>query len=122
MLPNFKDGERAIVDKNLGELNRSDVITFFYPKDTSKQYFKRIIGLPNERVEIREGKVFINGKEIEEPYLDQSYNQTKMSHPARLIPENHYYVLGDNRDNSSDSRYWGALPRELIIGKIYLKY
>ncbi|HEX9960208.1 MAG TPA: signal peptidase I [Pyrinomonadaceae bacterium] len=122
MLPSFHDGDRVFIDKQPGELKRGDVIMFLYPKDTSKRYFKRIIGLPGEKVEIREGKVFIDGQILDEPYLNREYNQTGDAFPPKTVPENHYYVLGDNRANSSDSRYWGTVSRDLITGKYVSTY
>lgn len=122
MLPAFNDGDKIFIDKKLNELKRGDVITFLYPKDRSKWYFKRIVGLPDEIVEIREGKVYIDGQLLNEPYVDESYNQTKASFPPLKVPAYQYFVLGDNRDNSSDSRYWGTVDKELIIGKYYMTY
>jgi signal peptidase I len=122
MLPTFKNGDRILTDENIGELKRGDVITFLYPKDTSKWYLKRVVGLPGETVEIRSGKVYINGRVLDEPYLDESYDKAKSSIPPRPVPENSYFVIGDNRDNSSDSRYWGSVPRELVKGKYYMIY
>jgi signal peptidase I len=122
MSPAFNDGDRLIMDKNVDDLKRGEVISFLYPKDTSKWYIKRIIGLPGERVEIREGAVFVNGQKLDEPYVDQTYNQTRGTFPLRVVSENHYYVLGDNRDNSSDSRYWGTVSKDLITGKYASTY
>ncbi len=122
MLPAFKNGDRILIDKNLGELKRGDVISFLYPKDRSKWYIKRVVGLPGEVVEIRAGKVYINGQVLDEPYVDESYNQSKASFPPRQVPEYQYFVMGDNRDNSSDSRYWGTVDKELIKGKYYMTY
>lgn len=122
MKPAFNNGDRMFVDKNLGELKRGDIITFLYPKDKSKSYFKRIVGLPGETVEIREGKVYIDGQFLDEPYVDESYNQFKPIFPPRKVPEYQYFVMGDNRDNSSDSRYWGTVDKELITGKYYMTY
>lgn len=122
MLPSFRDGDRVIMDRSVGELKRGDVIMFLYPKDTSKWYFKRVIGLPGETVEIQEGKVFVNGQLLDEPYLDQKYNQTRDTFAPKMVAENHYYVLGDNRDNSSDSRYWGTVSKDLITGKYVSTY
>ena len=122
MLPNFGDGDRVMMNTNLGDLQRGEVITFLYPKDNTKWYFKRIIGLPGETLEIREGKVYINGQVLDEPYIDETYNQVKQSFPPRIVPQNHYFVMGDNRDNSSDSRYWGTVDKALIQGKYYLTY
>jgi signal peptidase I len=122
MLPTLKDGDRVLMDENIGELKRGDIVTFLYPKDTSKTYLKRIIGLPGETVEIRRGRVFINGQPLDEPYLDESYNKTKASFAPQAVAANSYFVVGDNRDNSSDSRYWGSVPTDLIKGKYYMTY
>jgi len=122
MSPNFNDGDRVIINRNVGELKRGDVIMFLYPKDTSKWYIKRVVGLPGENVELREDKVFVNGQILDEPYIDQKYNQTRGTFAPKTVPENHYYVLGDNRDNSSDSRYWGTVSKDLITGKYVSTY
>jgi signal peptidase I len=122
MSPALNDGDRIMIDKNIGELKRGDIISFLYPKDKSKRFVKRIIGLPAEKVEIREGKIYINGEVLDEPYIDQQHNQYKSSFPPRLISENQYFVMGDNRDNSSDSRYWGTVSKDLITGKYLFKY
>lgn len=122
MMPAFNNGDRVLMDKNVGELKRGDVITFLYPKDRSKWFIKRIIGLPGETVEIREGRTYINGQVLEESYVDDSYNQSKATFPPRKVPEYQYFVMGDNRDNSSDSRYWGTVDKELIMGKYYMTY
>jgi signal peptidase I len=122
MLPSFKDGDRVLVEENVSEIKRGDVIFFQYPKNTTKLFFKRVVGLPNETVSILNGKVFINDKELEEPYLDRTYNQAKSNLPPVKVPDQSYFVLGDNRDNSSDSRYWGTVKKELIIGKYCLIY
>jgi signal peptidase I len=122
MLPTLRDGDRILMDESIGELKRGDIVMFLYPKDKSKSYIKRIIGLPGETVEIRVGQVYINGQILDEPYIDESYNQAKQSFAPRPVAENTYFVAGDNRDNSSDSRYWGTVPRELIKGKYYMTY
>jgi signal peptidase I len=122
MSPTLNDGDKIFIDKNFGELKRGDIITFLYPKDRSKWYVKRVIGLPNETVEIREGKVYINDLILDEPYIEEIYNQQDASFRPQKIPENQYFVMGDNRDNSSDSRYWGTVDKELIIGKYYMTY
>lgn len=122
MLPSFKDGDRVLVEENASEIKRGDIIFFQYPKNTTKLYFKRVVGLPNETVSILNGKVFVNNKELEEPYLDQVYNQSKSNTLPIKVPAQSYFVLGDNRDNSSDSRSWGNVSEELIVGKHYLSY
>ena len=122
MLPEFHDGDKVLIEKNVRDVKRGEVLMFLYPKDTSKWYFKRVIGLPGEIVQIEEGKVFINGQILDEPYVDPNNNQTAESFPAKTVPENSFYVLGDNRDNSSDSRYWGTVSKDLIMGKYVSTY
>ena len=122
MLPSFKDGDRILVEKNVSKIKRGEVVAFRYPKDTTRLFIERVVGLPNETVSILNGKVFINDKELEEPYLDQTYNQAKSNLPPIKVPARSYFVLGDNRDNSSDSRYWGTVKEELIVGRYYSTY
>lgn len=122
MLPSFKDGDRILVEKNVSEIKRGEVVAFLYPKDTTRLFIERVVGLPNETVSILNGRVFINDKELDEPYLDQTYNQAKSSFPPIKVPDRNYFVLGDNRDNSSDSRYWGTVQAELIVGRYYWTY
>ena len=83
MLPTIKNGDRILMDRLVGDLKHGEIIQFKYPKDTSKFYMKRIIALPNETVEIREGVVFIDGKELQEDYVDQEYNQTRSNWPPQ---------------------------------------
>ncbi|HEX8921744.1 MAG TPA: signal peptidase I [Pyrinomonadaceae bacterium] len=122
MLPGIRDGDRLTVER-FGEgeklsLNRGEVIAFWYPDDPSKSYIKRLIGLPGETVEIREGAVFINGNKLEEPYVEAQRNLSKASKPPEQVKAHYYYVLGDNRDASSDSRYWGLVPEKYIYAKV----
>lgn len=122
MLPTIKDGERLIINTSHYELKRGDIVLHLYPKDQTKSFIKRIIGLPNETIEIKAGKVFIDGKELEENYLDQTYNQSQTNLTARKIETDSYFVMGDNRDNSSDSRVWGTLKKELVQGTVWDSY
>lgn len=122
MMPTFNDGDKILIDRNFGELKRGDIVMFLYPKDRTKSYIKRIIGLPGEMVEIKSGQVFINDELLDEPYVENSYNQAKPNFPPQKIPEYQYFVLGDNRDNSSDSRFWGTVDKELIKGKYLTTY
>jgi signal peptidase I len=131
MLPQLKDGERLLVNKLIyydiksvswGHIDRGDVVVFWYPNDPSKSFVKRVIGLPGEVVEIRAGKVFINNRELDEEYLTDEFNQTLPSFDPTRVDNHHYFVLGDNRDNSSDSRYWGLVPAKYIYGKAFFRY
>lgn len=131
MLPQLNDGERLLVNKlvyykiqsvSWGHLERGDIVVFWFPKEPDKSYVKRIIGLPGEQVEVREGKVIIDGQQLNEDYLDIEHNQSLPSFPPKKVEEHHYFVMGDNRDNSSDSRYWGLVPEKYIYGKAFFRY
>lgn len=131
MLPHLHDGERLLVNKLVyykiqsvrwGHIERGDIVVFWFPNDPDKSYVKRVIGLPGEMVELRNGRVLINGVELDEDYLDRSLNQSAPSAPPRRVDEHYYFVMGDNRDNSSDSRYWGFVPEKYIYGKAFFRY
>jgi signal peptidase I len=130
MLPRLHDGERIFVNKliyyGLPELKRGDIVVFWFPDDPSKSYIKRIIGLPGEWVEIREGRIYIRsqGREqlLAEPYLDPQRNVGRANHAAVEVKQHYYFVMGDNRDASSDSRYWGLVPEKYIYGKALFRY
>jgi len=121
MEANLHDGERLIVVKAaywFGEPQRGDVIIFTHPLDMERTLVKRVIGLPCEQIEIKDGIVYINGSPMEEPYI----KGTTSSFTKTDIPEGYYFVMGDNRQASSDSRSWGPLPEENIIGRVWLLY
>ncbi|GIW12300.1 MAG: signal peptidase I [Dehalococcoidia bacterium] len=98
---------------------RGDVVVFRYPKEPSRDFVKRVIAVPGETVEVRNGVVFVNGQRLDEPYLRDraSYN-----FGPEKVPANNFFVLGDNRDNSSDSHVWGMVPSDMIIGKAWISY
>ncbi len=129
MYPNFYDKEYLLTDKvsyRFGEPERGDVIIFKAPRNEEYEYIKRIIGLPNEKVMISEGHVFVNNQQLNEAYLPPSY-QTRAGTFASenqiiSLGGSEYFVLGDNRSHSSDSRDWGPVPEENIIGKTWLRY
>lgn len=125
MLPTIKNGERLQVEKldaaSLARLARGDILVFKYPRDPSKGYIKRLIGLPGDTVEIRAPEVWVNGTRLSEPYVDPKMNQSPTPHPLVTVPAHSYYLLGDNRDNSSDSRLWGFVPAELLIARVVKK-
>jgi len=125
--------ERALLP--IGTIRRGDVIVFKYPEEPERDFIKRVIGLPGESIELREKKVYVNGKALNEPYvhfltpaageaeLDDvtSYDVRERYGPV-TVPANRYFVMGDNRDNSQDSRYWGFLPRDYIKGQALFIY
>lgn len=126
MFPTFHDKEYLIVDElsyNLGNIKRGDVVIFKYPSDPSRYFIKRIIGLPNEKVQIENGKVTIFNKEnpdgflLNEPYINEPFT----TYETKETKEGEYFVMGDNRNFSSDSRYWGVVPKKLLIGRAYLR-
>ena len=122
MLPSFKDSQRVTIERfdrfEEPDLKRGDVVVFLFPDDPAASYFKRLIGLPGDSVEIHEGKVIVNGQELNEPYVDSRLNQAQRSQELIFVRPNYYYVLGDNRDNSSDSRIWGLVPERYIYAKV----
>ncbi|HEV2708467.1 MAG TPA: signal peptidase I [Pyrinomonadaceae bacterium] len=126
MLPRLHDGERIFVNKliyyGLPKLDRGDIVVFWFPNDPEKSYIKRVIGLPGETVEMREGRILINKRELEEPYLDPQRNVTQGNLSATYVKAHYYFVMGDNRDNSSDSREWGLVPEKYIYGKALFRY
>ena len=121
MLPTFQPGQYVVVDKLsylLGKPQRGDVIVFQYPLAPDKDYIKRVIGLPGETVSIGGGVVSVNGQPLNEPYIATPPN---LGGTWALSPDQ-YFVMGDNRNNSSDSRSWGPLERKYLIGKAVLVY
>ena len=126
MFPTFDNGQYLIVDEIsyiLGQAHRGDVVVFRYPGDTSRFFIKRIIGLPNEKVIINNGKVTIINKDhpegfvLNEPYI----NEKLFTGDTYTTGNNDYFVMGDNRNRSSDSRTWGLLPKNLMVGRAYLR-
>jgi signal peptidase I len=130
MLPRLHDGERIFVNKLIyydeyrwaPKVERGDIVVFWFPDDPSKSYIKRVIGLPGDTVEVRDGLVRINGSILEEQYLDPKSNLSSRSQAPVYVKLNYYFVMGDNRDNSSDSRSWGLVPKKYIYGKALLRY
>ena len=122
MEPNLHTGQYILVDKvsyRVGNPDRGDVVVIRFPLDPKRDFVKRIIALPGETIEIHDRRVFVDGRALNEPYISVpgTYRYEK-----KQVPENHFYVLGDNRDNSHDSHIWDWLPRDYIIGKARLSY
>ena len=126
MLPRLHDGERIFVNKliyyGLPGIERGDIVVFWFPNDPTKSYIKRVIGLPGETVQVRAGRIFVNGKELQEPYLENALNVAASDEPPVYVKPHYYFVMGDNRDNSSDSRSWGLVPEKYIYGKALFRY
>jgi signal peptidase I len=124
MQPRLTDQERIFVNRfiyRFSEIHRGDIIVFWYPRDRSKSFIKRVMGVPGDDVEIRRGSVYVNGSKVEEPYLDPQFSDHD-SLGRRIVPPDHFFVLGDHRSSSNDSRNWGFVPRELIYGKAIFRY
>lgn len=121
MEPVLHDQQRLIVEKvtyRLHEPQRGDIVVLTLPFMPEK-LIKRVIGLPGETLEIRDGALYINGALLDEPYI---YNNIRQNQPIRTINQNQYFVMGDNRGNSNDSRAFGSVDRETIIGRAWLRY
>jgi signal peptidase I len=123
MLPGIRDGDKLTIkrfDCRGGEFDveRGDVIAFWYPNDPSRVYIRRLIGLSGETVQVSERSVYINGAKLDEPYVDPKLNVADADLPATFVKPHYYFVMGDNRDNSSDSRSWGLVPEKYIFAKV----
>jgi signal peptidase I len=129
MVPTFQDADYLIIDEIsyiLGTPHRGDVVVFHFPIDRSKYLIKRIIGLPNETIEIKNGKVTVfpcdkasncAGIQLEETYINETFNTTA----TYSTGDNEYFVMGDNRNRSSDSRSWGVLKKKDLVGRAFLR-
>src|SRR5450631_1521820 len=115
MMPGLIDQERIFINKfayrfGISDIRRGDTVVFWYPGDPSKSFIKRIIGVPGDRVQVTEGRVSVNGAVLDEPYVPEAYRD-QLSTPARVVAPDEFYVLGDHRSSSNDSRMWGTVPR-----------
>jgi signal peptidase I len=129
--PSLSGFERAVLPE--GAVHRGDVVVFKFPNEPERDFIKRVIGLPGETLELRHKQIYINGKKLDEPYVHfltppSSTAQEFAAYDVReqygpiTVPDDQYFVMGDNRDNSQDSRYWGYLKRDLIKGKALMVY
>jgi signal peptidase I len=124
MLPELRDQERIFVNKfvyRIEDISRKDIVVFWYPRDPSKSYIKRIIGVPGDTVEIIDGAVYVNEQLLNEPYVDPRFADNH-SYPPVFVEPGHYYVLGDHRNQSNDSRNWGLVPSRYVYGKAVFRY
>lgn len=137
MLETLQIGDRLFVTKfaydikvpfvgwnliSLGDPIHGDVIVFRYPEDLSKDFIKRVAGIPGDVVEVRDHVLYRNGQPVDEPYLTLYPGTTKANFGPKTVPENNYFMLGDNRYNSHDSRFWGFVGRDRIKGKAWRIY
>jgi len=124
MMPQLTDQERIFINKfiyRFEDIQRGDVVVFWYPLDPAKSYIKRVVGLPGETLRLVNGEVFVDGKRLIEPYVPSEYQDRQSLGPIR-IPPGEFFVLGDHRTSSNDSRVWGTVERRLIYGKAVFVY
>ena len=124
MAPLLSDQERIFINKfvyRFEAISRGDVVVFWYPLDRSKSFIKRVIGLPGETVEIHQGRLLVNGREVPEPYVPPQYEDLSDFGPVR-VPADSYFVMGDHRISSNDSRVFGPVASRFIYGRAVFAY
>ena len=124
MLPLLHDGERIIVDKltyRFEPIRRGDVVVFWYPRDPTVSFIKRVVGLPGETIEVDRGVLLIDGQATREDYIAAA-SRDRASQPPTRVPPGHYFVMGDHRLSSNDSRNWGEVPQKYIYGRALLRF
>jgi len=124
MVPLLSDQERIFVNKfvyRFEPIQRGDVVVFWYPLDRSKSFIKRVVALPGELVEMRDGKLYVDGQLLPEQFVPREYMDGSSFGPY-TIPDDQYFVMGDHRSSSNDSRVFGPVPREAIYGKAVFAY
>ena len=124
MAPTLEDQDRLIVNKlvyRLGSPRREDIVMLYYPPDPEKSFVKRVIAEEGELVKIENGRVFVNDVPIDDDYVPSAYRSHDDFGPT-MVKEGYYFVMGDHRNNSSDSRIWGEVPKKYIIGKVQLRW
>ncbi len=122
MEPTLHDRERLIANKisyRFESPERNEIIIFKPPIGIKRNYIKRIIGIPDDKIEIVNGKIYVNDQVLKEPYVKYRSNENM---PPTIVPADSFFVLGDNRPNSSDSRYWGFVPRKNVVGKAWVVF
>jgi signal peptidase I len=126
MMPALVDQERIFINKfayrfGISDIQRGDTVVFWFPGDPSKSFIKRVIGVPGDKVQVTDGQVSVNERLLDEPYVPEAYRDHVSTQP-RVVPPGEYYVLGDHRSSSNDSRMWGTVPRHYIYGKAAFVY
>ncbi len=125
MMPSLTNKERVFVNKfvyRLEPVARGDVVVFRYPRDPSLSFIKRVIGVPGDHIRIDDGQVYVNGKALEEDYLFPAFVDREQSFAEIVLPQNNYFVMGDHRNMSDDSRDFGPLDQSFIYGKASFVY
>lgn len=129
MHPNFRDGDYIITDKltyKFDEPKRGDIVVFKNPKDETVDFIKRILAVPGDRIKVQDGKIYLNGGELNEPYIASTIETNPGSFLEEgieiTVTDGHYITIGDNRPASSDSREWGFITKQEIIGKVFFRY
>lgn len=125
MFPNFDDYQVLYVSRlnyMLAAPERHDVVVFHYPNNPSEDYIKRVIGLPGETVSFRDTRVFVNDMMLDEPYINEACDLVHCPDQSYALGADEYFVMGDNRNHSSDSRAFGPVDRELIVGEVLVRY
>jgi signal peptidase I len=124
MEPLLEDGERIVVNKfvyRFRPIDRGDVVVFWYPRDPSVSFIKRVVGLPGDSVEIRAGRLYVNNAPVDESYLPPSFRDSDTVPPTE-VRRGYYFVLGDHRRSSNDSRSWGEVPERYIYGRAVFRF
>ena len=124
MLPELTNNERIFINRvvyRVESIQHGDVVVFWFPLDPTKSFIKRVIGVPGDRVRIVNGTVYVNGQELNEPYVRPGFRDDS-SYPETVVPPQRYFVLGDHRNSSSDSRIWGCVEQQAIYGKAVFAY
>lgn len=125
MLPTFETGQFLIVSRVhylLGQPERGDIVVFHYPRDPDSDYIKRVIGVPGDVVEMRRQQVYVNGDALDEPYIRELCNPMSCPDNTWQVEPNHYFVMGDNRNQSRDSRAFGLVERTYLVGEALIRY
>jgi signal peptidase I len=124
MLPRLEDHDRLFINKfvyHIESIQRGDVVVFHYPRDPEKSYIKRVIGLPGDRIWIDRGSVWVNGVPLRENYVPERYRDSRPM-AEMVVPDDSYFMMGDHRSISSDSREFGPVERDLVYGKAVFVY